>query len=80
MLIARIENTKICPKKGMLIMIGARRDAVSPRSPAVQAPVSPAWESAPAMPGPRFRVKTVRPRSINRAIPPNIQKTCPKKP
>jgi hypothetical protein len=40
-LIARIVKTNKCPKKGILIIIGALSLATSPISPAVQAPVNP---------------------------------------
>ena len=37
----KIVNTKMCPTNGTLIIIGARAAALSPKSPAVHAPVKP---------------------------------------
>jgi hypothetical protein len=60
--------------------MGARIAASGPKSPAVQAPVSPECDNDPAMPGARFLILLAIPNMISMASPPNIHSNCPKNP
>ena len=74
-LAAKIVKTNICPTKGTFIIIGALSLAVSPRSPAVQAPVNPECDKDPAIPGARIPTLLDFPKNTRRATPTNIQKS-----